>query len=336
MSESENMQAERTPVVIAVEDAVLHPEATHIAAATGHPVVDARSAGELARLYSRAHAVFIDSARLSDVEGLAPRSGVFLLAKDTDLDSEGAFLLPAQAADVLKALGRLAAPALPTGGTVLAVTSSAGGAGASTLACAIARVAGGSTLIDAQPYSGGIDLLLGIEGEIGARWGEIALGEGAVDPETLRRALPATDDGTAVLTFSRGGVTDSECDPDRVIDVVESRGVTVVDCPPWAIPSGCGHVAVVVPAEVRAAAAAARIVSECDATATPCSLVVRHRTWSGMSAEDVEKVAKADVIAEVPNIRRIVKATETAGLPARLPRPLLKAAKAVLAEAGAP
>lgn len=329
------MQAERTPVVIAIEDAVLHPEATHIAAATGHPVVDARTAGELARVYPRAHAVFIDRLRLSDIDGMAPRPGVFLLAKDTDLDTEGAFLLPAQAADVLKALGRLAAPAVRSSGTVIAVTSAAGGAGASTLACAIARVAGGSTLIDAQPYSGGIDLLLGIEGEIGARWGEIALGEGAVDPETLRRALPSTPDGTSVLTFSRGGVPAPDCDPDRVIDVVGTRGVTVVDCPPWAIPAGCGHVVVVVPAEVRAAAAAARIVSECASTATPCSLVVRYRAWSGMSAEDVEKVAKADVIAEVPNIRSIVKTTETAGLPERMPRPLLKAAKAVLEEAGA-
>ncbi|GAB3077761.1 septum site-determining protein Ssd [Corynebacterium aquatimens] len=332
------MTVQLTPVVIAIDDAVLHPEATHIAAATGRPIVEAVSSAELARHYSRAHAVFVDTARLEDLAGLPPRRGVFLLANDGDGDTEGAFVLPAQAADVLAALGRLheAAPAVVThgDGRVIAVVGAAGGAGASTLACAVARVAGyeaAPTVVDAHPFSGGTDLLLGIEDQVGVRWGDMDLGEGAVDPETLRRALPQTRDGIAVLTAARGGMElATAAAVERAVDVLGAEGLTVVDAPPAAIPQRCDFVAIVVPAEVRATAAAALIVEQCARSSIPCALVVRHRGWSGMDVRDIERAAKAECIAQLLTLPRLVKAVETSGLPSTLPRGLRRAAAAVV------
>ena len=363
------MTSETAPILIAVDDALLHPEATHLAAATGRPIIDSRGPDDLVRHYPRAFAVLIDAARAPDLDPLPPRGGVFLLSGDAGTPPADAFVLPAQAADLLKALGRLALAASGKGrndgssaprvrsragsdgsvgsvgavgavGTVVAFVGAAGGAGTSTIAAAVARAAAADmhpVVVDAHRYSGGLDLLLGVEEEVGARWGEIEIGEGSVDRAQLRQALPQTKDGIAVLTAARTTVPAAagahgglRAEVDRVTTVLGAGGFTVVDAPPDALPNRCDHAFVVVPAEVRAAAAAALISAECRAANTPVSLVLRHRGWSGLSAQEVERVAGADVIAEVKHLPRLVRVCEVDGLPARLPRPLSAAAETIL------
>lgn len=347
------MRTDTAPILIAVGDALLHPEATHLAAATGRPIIDSHGPDDLVRHYSRAFAVLIDVSRAPDLDPLPPRDGVFLIRGETELadgaSATDAFVLPAQAADLLKALGRLALaaprsdrsstrPIAPTVGTVLSFVGAAGGAGTSSLSAAVARTASPDThpvIVDAHRYSGGLDLLLGVEEELGARWGEIEIGEGTVDRAQLRQALPRTKDGIAVLTGARttvpvAGMGDSAADVDRVTTVLGAGGLTLVDAPPGALPNRCDHAFVVVPAEVRSAAAAALISAECRASNTPVSLVLRHRGWSGLSKQEVERVAGADVVAELRHLPRLVRATEVDGLPKRLPRPLAAAAEAIL------
>ena len=58
---------------------------------------------------------------------------------------------------------------------VLAVVGGSGGVGASTFAAALATAAAPATLIDLDPVSGGIDVLLGIEDVPGARWSGLRL-----------------------------------------------------------------------------------------------------------------------------------------------------------------
>lgn len=366
LGDSEAMTSETAPILIAVEDALLHPEATHLAAATGRPIIDSRGPDDLVRHYSRAFAVFIDAARAPDLDPLPPRGGVFLLSGDINTPPADAFVLPAQAADLLKALGKLAlaapgenrghGPAAPRArtraggagnsgsagavGTVVAFVGAAGGAGTSTIAAAVARAAAADmhpVVVDAHRYSGGLDLLLGVEEEVGARWGEIEIGEGSVDRAQLRQALPQTKDGIAVLTAARTTVLATagahgglRAEVDRVTTVLGAGGFTVVDAPPDALPNRCDHAFVVVPAEVRAAAAAALISAECRAANTPVSLVLRHRGWSGLSSEEVERVAGADVVAEVKHLPRLVRVCEVGGLPLHMPRPLAAAAETIL------
>ncbi|WP_291314344.1 septum site-determining protein Ssd [Corynebacterium sp. UBA2622] len=339
------------PLLLAIEDPILHPEATHIAAATGRPIIEADGPDTLRRHFARAHAVFLDAAYADAISALPPRRGVFLLGGDlSSIDAEHArvpgaaasFVLPAQSAELLRAVGALNVTEPPGGGGgVIAVVGAAGGVGASTLGASISRVAGRDlepTLIDAHRYSGGLDLLLGIEDEPGARWGEIVLGEGAVDRADVRRALPATRDGIAVLTYPRTTISDpySVDKPavERLVTAVAGGGLAVVDAPVALLPARCDLAVVVTPSEVRGAAAATRIVAECAASGTPAALVLRHRGWSSLTREEVEHIARAGVVAEVGDITRLSRTVETAGLPARLPRSLGRAAAAVLQEAG--
>lgn len=337
------------PLLIAVDDPLAHPEALHIAAATGRPVIDADGPDALRRHYARAHAVFLDAAHADTLSSLPARPGVFLLAADVarapqqHVGAEGVFVVPDQAGELLRAVGALQTRAATSRGgeAVIAVLGAAGGVGASTLGAAICRAAPRGLepmLIDAHRYSGGLDLLLGIEEEIGARWGEIVLGDGSVNRSDVRRALPSTRDGIAVLTHARTAINDptgaDKRDIERLVAATSGAGLTVVDAPVRLVPTRCDLAVVLVPAEVRGAAAAARIVAECAAASTPAAVVARHRGWSSLDNAEIGRIARAEVIAEVGQIPRLSRAVEVEGLPQRLPRALAKAAEVILTEAG--
>lgn len=340
------------PLVVAIDDPLLHPEALHVAAATGRPIVDVDGADGVGRHLARAHAVFVDAHFAAAVLEWPARPGIFLLGTEvaaTDAahasfpQAERSFVLPAQAGELLRAVGLLGAAGSQVGGEdpVIAVLAAAGGVGASTFAASLARTAGPDhepTLIDAHRYSGGMDLLLGVEEEAGARWGEIVLGEGAVNREDVRRALPRTRDGIAVLTHARTSINDpfvlDMVSVERVVSAVSGGGLTVVDTPVRLMPARCDLAVVVTPAEVRGAAAAARMAAECAAASTPAVVVLRHRGWSSLAAAEVEKISRLTVCAEVGEIRGLRRAAEVSGLPGRLARPLTRAARRVLSEVG--
>ena len=333
----ETKQANRAaPIVLAVSDPVLHPEALHIAAACGRPVVEVADRTQLARAQQRAFASLIDAPFPP-----SPAPNTFHLAGASDAAAPGVFVLPAQAADLLRALGDLAtrgAPAASAGGVVISVTGAAGGVGASTLAAAIARKAHArsATLIDADRRSGGLDLLLGIEETPGARWGEIELGDGVVEREHVRRALPSTSDGVAVLTSSRTAVADpftlGAADVDAVVGAVGTGGVTVLDAPAAFVPQRTDLALIVLPGQLRAAAAAARIAADLAAKSVPHALVLRDSSWASLSSTEVEQVASAHVLTRLRTSPGLTRTVEQGGLSQRLPRALARAADAVLAE----
>ena len=366
------MRNETAPVVVAVGDALLHPEAMHLAAVTGRPVIDVREPAETARHIARAFAVLIDDTFLAALTppgeaAATAHPGMFRIGANTGMEgveqliAESAFvresfMLPAEAASLLKALGELAlrtprsagSSTVAGAGVVLTFIGAAGGAGTSTLAAAVARtlagkVASGSgdgldpVLVDGQRYSGGLDLLLGVEDSVGARWDDIQIGDGNVERGTFVRALPRTTDGIAVLTHSRSilpaqieDASDEVAALERAVAVLGTGGVTVVDTSPGGQMMRSDHTFIVTPAEVRAAASAALIAAQCRANSVPASVVLRHRAWSGISADDMAHVTKAEVIAEIPTLRSLTKDTELSGLPRRLPKGLAAAAEAII------
>lgn len=360
------LSAMKELILVAVGDPVLHPEATHVAAATGYPLVDSVDPRELSRLHGRARAILVDSVTAGHLASLPRRESIYFLASDPGpidwkaaltCHAEHAFLLPAQAPELLRELGHMASPrdsssagvrpqAEHASGTVIAMVGSAGGAGSSTLAAAIARRARRTdrdvTLVDGCPTSGGLDLLMGVEEKPGARWPDLRLGEGAVSAGDLRAALPSTSDGIVILSAARSTIADPfSLDTEVVLPVVESlrsgSGVTVLDLPAEADPAvleACDLVVLLVPAEVRPAAAAASLVKQLQRARTSLVLLARHRAWSGLSTEDLEKLTGCEVIAELGTISRLARTVELSGLPTHLPRPLAVAADAVLIEAG--
>ena len=92
---------------------------------------------------------------------------------------------------------RLAAAATGRrGAATVAVVGGRGGAGASTLACALARDGGSSAgavmLVDADPLGGGLDLLLGAEGVPGLRWPDLAEARGRAARASCAPPCPAS------------------------------------------------------------------------------------------------------------------------------------------------
>ena len=329
------------PIVVAVADPALHSEAIHIAAATGRKVIDAADDTQLARHAPKAHALLIDDLRAPSLHPQPRGPNVFTVVADTApaATREDVFALPAQAADVLRSIGALAlAPAAHTArGKVVAVLGACGGSGASVLSAVLCRVAGDATLIDAHQFSGGLDLLLGLEATPGARWGDIDFtAGGAVSRAEMRGALPATEDDTALLTFPRTTVADpfrlSPEELNTVVHAAGTEGLTAVDTPLALLPDRCDLAVVVLRPELRAAAAAARIVAECNSAGVANALLLRQSSWASLEPAQVEDTAKAPVIAQVQQVRGLTKQLDQSGLPAKLPRTLARAAEAVLGE----
>lgn len=321
-------------ITIAVSDAALHPEAMHLAAATGMPVTDLSSAepAEVARRCEQAFAILIDAHFATHLPpAVLRRPNCFELGQQ-----RGAYDVPDQSGQLLRALGALRTPKDHERGRVIGVVGASGGVGASTFAAACARAAAPSTLVDGHAHSGGLDLLLGIEEEIGARWGEIAIGEGAVAREDVRRALPATPDGVAVMTCSRevsgAGFGADVGDLEALVEVLGTGGVTVVDAPCAQLPARCDVVAILVAPQVRAVSAAAQLVAECERAGLRHVLVVRDIGWAGIGVDEIAAIAGSRVVATIGQVRGLTKRVEQRGLPSRLPTGLAKAAKAVLEE----
>lgn len=95
----------------------------------------------------------------------------------------------------------------PEPAPLLAVVGGRGGAGATTLAVALAVTASRSgrrvVIVDADPLGGGIDLVVGGEGAAGLRWPDLAGTRGRVSSSALLEALPKAD-GLTVLSWDRG------------------------------------------------------------------------------------------------------------------------------------
>lgn len=214
---------------------------------------------------------------------------------------------------------------------VVGVVGGSGGAGASVIAAALALAArrhGEACLVDLDPGSGGLDLVLGAEDEPGVRWPDLASVSGVLEPEALRDALPSAH-GVAVLSVERSGA-DAVPLP-SVRTVVESLrsayDLVVLDLPrcrpdvlELVVPS-CDVALLVVTADVRGAASAVRHAAALRDLAD-LRLVVRRRQRPGAELEPEELAAWLDleVAAEVGHDPRLDAALDRGEPPGLAPR----------------
>ncbi|GIJ66480.1 septum site-determining protein Ssd [Virgisporangium ochraceum] len=185
-------------------------------------------------------------------------------------------------------------------GATVAVLGARGGAGATVLACGLAvtavRLGLRALMVDGDPFGGGLDLVFGWEGVEGLRWSGLAHTAGAVGVPALERALPG-EGALAVLSCDR---TDGPAVPlDAMLAALEAgrRGwdLTVVDLPrrfddaSLAALAAADHALLVVPAELRACAAAARVATEALRHVGSMSLVVRRPAPGNLSPKDISR-----------------------------------------------
>ncbi len=197
---------------------------------------------------------------------------------------------------------RLAEAAEPSQGSaaIIGVVGGRGGAGATTLAVSLARVAAGrgaqAWLVDGDPLGGGIDLALGGEHAVGARWPEVAQARGRLPAAALAAALPLLH-GIRVLSCARAGAeVPAEAVPAVLGAARRTADLVVVDLPRHGGPALTALLMlldtclVLVPCELRAAAAAAQLAGRLRPHCGDLRLVTRGPAPAGLAPSDVEGV----------------------------------------------
>jgi secretion/DNA translocation related CpaE-like protein len=222
-------------------------------------------------------------------------------------------------------------------GAIVGVIAGRGGAGASVFATALAQTAADALLVDADPWGGGIDLVLGCEGETGLRWPDLTLQGGRLSYTALRDALPQRH-GVSVLS---GGRTGSDIDAvplGAVIDAGSRGGTTVIcDLPRRStdavetVLDAADLVVVVAPADVRSCAAAAAIAPWVSAGNPNAGVVVRGPSPGGLRSVDVAEIVGLPLLARMRSQPGVADDLERGGLRLRRRSPLAAAARRVLA-----
>ncbi|MGH3692602.1 MAG: septum site-determining protein Ssd [Pseudonocardiaceae bacterium] len=349
----------------------LADEVTRLAAAAGcdpHRITDLDTARQL---WTSAPLVLLDveAANVCAATGLPRRDAVVLVCAGADpqvwrcavvVGAQQVVVLPEGEAWLVGALAdAVDSPADP--GRVLAVLGGRGGAGASVFATAVAVAVAESgrhaMLVDCDALGGGLDLALGAERIDGLRWSGLRLGNGRVPAAALHAALPAPRlggrGGLTVLSYDR---PDSErphrepaqddregAGPDAVAvravcGAARRAGDTVVcdvpryPCEPGTAALELADLAVlVVPAEVRACAAAATVVTRVRRHGVALHLVVRGPAPGGITPGDVSRALDLPVLAAMRSQPGLGGALERGSVPGRSRGPLSSAARQVLA-----
>jgi secretion/DNA translocation related CpaE-like protein len=326
-----------------------------VVAAAGVPA-QACPPGELtAQTWSAASLVLLDTQAAAAVPAQLPRrAGVVLLADAddatawrlaVDVGAEHVAVLPDAEDWLVRRCVTAAGPV--AAGLVLGVVGGCGGAGASVFAAVLgdqARQLGvAAALVDLDPTGGGLDLLLGAEAEPGVRWQDLAAATGRLPAATLMGALPAVD-GLPVLAFGRRapGLPEPATAHDVLTTITGASVCTVLDLPRallaapgaaglehgWGglvklVVAGCDAVVLIVPADVRAAAAAAGIADTLRTGCADVRLVVRGPSPSWIDGVDVAATVGLPLWAEVPAESELDRTLDAGDVPGRHRRSVL-------------
>ncbi len=339
-------------VLALISDPALRDEVDRVAAAVGVQVIHLGPTVPVSRkTWSAAAAVVLDDAGADRCGAalLPRRSAVFLLVSDEPgsaifqvaitIGAQQILMLPSQAGDLVRGI----AAAADTGrsdrrrGEVVAVIAGRGGAGASLFAAAMAKGAAEALLIDLDPWSGGIDLLLGGEAATGLRWPDLAIQGGRLDWAAVRDALPRHR-GVSVLSSTRREHEPVAGTVDAVIEAGRHGGATVVCDLPRRLTDAAvtaldtaDLVVLVTQCDVRACASTAAMAPALAATNPNIGLVVRGPSPGGLSALDVGEIVGLPVLAAMRPEPLLAEKLERSGLQLRTRSPLAVAAAQVLA-----
>jgi secretion/DNA translocation related CpaE-like protein len=335
------------PLVITSDPDVLD-DLLRIAATAAVELQVASDVGQARRVWSAAASVVVgpDAAVSCSRARLPRRPGVVLLGDDLDdagiwqlaveVGAEHVVFLPDAESWLVETLAESVEPSRISG-ELVAVVGGRGGAGATTLASALAvtaaRLGRRVLLIDGDPLGGGIDLVFGGEGDVGLRWPDLGGTRGRVPGAALTGALPRMND-LSVLSWDRGDVPSV---PAEAMETVLEAGrrtseLVVVDLPraldesSRVVLSLAGVVLLVVPAEVRAAAAASRVAAQLGKLCADLRLVVRGPSPSGLDCDEVARalgLPLAGFLRPEPGLELALERGEPPGRRSRTPLAVL-------------
>ena len=349
-STSESDVAASAGVLAALADPELRRDLDRVAAAASVRVVHA--GGALSRrTWSAAAAVVLDEAAAERCRraALPRRPHVTVLtaagpatatwAAAVGVGAGLVLRLPEQERDLVRALAEAAESSRDNGarGDVVAVIGGCGGAGASSLAVALAQAAADALLVDLDPWGGGIDLLLGAENAPGLRWPDVALQDGRLNWSSVRAAL-LRHRGVSVLSGTRRGYELAAGPVHAIVDAGRRGAVTVVcDVPrrltdaAQAALDAADLVVVVSRCDVRACAATGALAPVLGAVNPNVGLVVRGPSPGGLRAAEIADITGLPLLASMKAEPRFAEQLERGGLRAGRRSALAAAAREVLA-----
>ncbi|WP_354149592.1 septum site-determining protein Ssd [Arthrobacter sp. 754] len=323
-------QQRSAEVLLVTGYAFLQGEVEQIVAAAGGQLRVVEDAAEAAKYWDSAAAVLVGS----DIRELPPRrrapavlvglngEGDSLWHLAAALGAERVAVLPDAAAWLAEYLSRSRSP--EAGGLVLGITGGCGGAGATTAAIWIAQAAAGLgvrvLLVDGDPWGGGLELALAAEETPGLRWPDLADASGSIDPGQLSDSLPVAG-GFSFLSWpgsrerpasvdaaTTGGVLDAARRGYELVVVDIGRGAEPVHTFAW----DCDRILVVVPAQLKAAVATARLLQELPPI--EAALLVRGKAGAALDSGLIADAVGLPVQGRVPELRGVVAAGENGRL----------------------
>lgn len=321
------------PLVVSTDPPLLD-DLLRLLAAAGCTGELTTGGGALRRAHRDAPLVLLGAEVLAGapVRALPRRPGVLVVAVGepavevwpaaVELGAERVVVLPRDETWLVERVAAaVRAPVRP--GWLAVVGSACGGAGASTLATALALSAGARDdaavlLVDGDGWGAGLDLLLGAERAPGLRWPELTGVSGRVAGPALAAALPETG-GVAVLAASREhpGAVPAEALLAVAAGARDSGCGVVVDLPVRAqgaeeLLAEADLPVLVVPARLRAAAAARALLSGPAGEQRPWApaVVVSRPVPGGLTRAEVADVLGRPVFAELALDRSAVARSE--------------------------
>ncbi|GAA3817876.1 septum site-determining protein Ssd [Cellulomonas soli] len=255
----------------------------------------------------------------------------------------------------LRATGSHDRPAgMPSAGVVgrrarvVGVVGARGGAGASTLAAALAdrlAHATATALVDLDTGSAGLDVLVGVERDPGLRWPDLHAARGEVDGADLLTLLPRWG-RCAVLSADRlrPAALPTDVVPDVLGALTTATGALVLDLGRADVLAGtapsavCDTILLVAPRDLRAVAGALAVSAALAGSApgVDLRLVVRGPAPGGLGVAEVEEAVDLPLLCAVREDRRLATHLERARVPRAGPlgRAAGRAARLVLDEVG--
>ncbi|WP_078900535.1 septum site-determining protein Ssd [Streptomyces sp. SBT349] len=311
-------------ILILTEDEDLLDDLLRLCVAAGAEAEVVHGAPVAAAQWERAPLVLVgdDRAAARSGPGRWPgrRPGVLLVGRDLDdhtiwargvaLGAEQVLHLPGDepwlADRIADAVERPGGPALTVG-----VVGGRGGAGASSLACALAVTSAGqgrrTVLVDADPLGGGLDMLLGGERAPGPRWPAFVSARGRLSGAALEESLPRLH-GVSLLSWDRadGARLPAEAMCTVLTAARRGGGVVVVDLPRVADEAAAEALAqldlglLMVPGELRAVAGAQRVVATAGAMVRDLRVVART-AGGGLAGAELARLLGLPLAGELPD-----------------------------------
>lgn len=339
-------------LVVVTADPELLDHVLSVTAAVGIEPQVASDPGALRPLWSGAPAVLVGVDQAAQVAAMAlpRRTDVYVLGLERNREDvhlwsmplgAAVLTLPDGASWLATALAEVGESRAATGRLVCVIGGS-GGVGTSTCAAGLAFVAarlGRQTLlVDADPWGGGIDLLVGAERVEGWRWPRLASARGHLGD--LSGQLPQLE-GVDILSMARGDVDGAGPEPEQMTAVLlsarRSHRLTVVDVPRSLGPAAreavrrADQVLLLVQADVRGVAAGREMVRALDQACRSLQLVVRHGRARGLDPRTVASGLDLELAGTLGDDPALLLAAECGDPPARSARsPLARACRGIL------